>query len=96
MYWIFLTPKPLTPVEPFLREQIDPFFQLIIMSIPPFAHTLENQLIMVPLLTKHTVQGKVRVQWILACLVTGGFAIRKFKILLEKEKELVDGHRKNL
>lgn len=97
MYWIFLTPVPLTPVEPYLRSNISPFFQLLCMSLPPLAHFLETQLLMVPLLKKHRVPtAKLRFQWNLACLVAGGPAVRSFKKLVEEEKQAIDSGKKGM
>jgi hypothetical protein len=95
MYWVFLSPYTLTPVEPWLRETILPFYQLFCMSLPPLAHLLENQIFMVPLLKKHRVPTtKLRFQWNLACMLSGGPAIRRFKKLVEEEKALVDAGNK--
>ena len=97
MYWIFLTPVTLTPVEPYLRANIGPFFQLFSMSLPPLAHLLETQALMVPLLKKHRVpSGKLTFQWNLACLLSGGPAVRRFKKLVEEEKKKVESGKKSM
>lgn len=96
MYWIFLTSKPLTPLEPFFQRNIPPMLQMFFMSLPPIAHTVENQLFMVPLLRKHRVPPKVRVKWVVACLASGGPTIKAFKNLVREEKYKLDNETKDL
>jgi hypothetical protein len=97
MYWVFLSPVTLTPVEPYLRKAISPLYQMFCMSLPPFAHFLETQILMVPLLKKHRVPtAKLRFQWNLACLLSGGPAIRRFKKLVAEEKALIDAGKKSM
>ncbi|KAG9054400.1 COP9 signalosome (CSN) subunit [Serendipita sp. 407] len=96
MYYVFLAPKEYIPYEPFFAS-IDPFFKIFCMSLPVFAHTLENQLFMVPLLKKHRVRSrKLRSKWIFACLVSGGPAIARFKKLVAQEKQRLDEEMKKL
>jgi hypothetical protein len=97
MYWVFLTPVTLTPVEPYLRNMIPPLYQMFCMSLPPLAHFLETQTLMVPLLKKHRVPtAKLRFQWNLACMLSGGPAVRRFKKLVEEEKALIDAGKKGM
>lgn len=97
MYWVFLTPVTLSPVEPYLRKTISPMFQVFCMSLPPLAHFLETQMLMVPLLKKHRVPaGKLRFQWNLACLLSGGPAVKRFKKLVEEEKKNIDSGKKGM
>ena len=97
MYWVFLSPITLTPVEPYLRRQIAPFYQIVCMSLPPVLHVLETQLLMAPLLKKHRVPtAMLQFQWNLACMLSGGPTIRRFKKLVEEEKKLVDAGKKGM
>ncbi|KAG8831814.1 hypothetical protein FRC17_002519 [Serendipita sp. 399] len=96
MYYVFLAPKQYIPFQPFF-DSIDPFFKIFSMSLPPFAHTLETLLLMVPLLDKHRVNGsRLRWKWIIACLASGGPAVSRFKKLVAEEKERLDLEMKKL
>lgn len=87
LYWIFLTPKTVTPVEPLLRKEFSPLLQKVLMSIPPVAHTLELNLVLIPLLKKHRTTGTVKWYWVIATLLAGGSAIKAYKRLADKERD---------
>lgn len=93
MYYLFLAPRAYVPYVS-LIDGIQPFYRLFCISLPPFLHTLENQLLMVPLLDKHRVHGRLRAKWIFACLMSGGPAVKSFKSLVAQEKERLDGQMK--
>lgn len=64
--------------------------------MPPVLHALETQLLMIPLLRKHRVPTKVRVKWVLACLASGGPAVKAFNDLVREEKQKLDNQTKDM
>lgn len=91
MYWIFLTPTTLTPIERWIRTHFPRWLQVFIMFLPPVSHTVETILLLPPRLYKYRVpHGKVRAQWIVASLLTGSPVFRQFDKIAEEEKRILE------